>query len=486
MSGNTANGRSNLRLQLQQKSDSLQTIQVPAAVADQLLELVEQLQAGRPFAEVFANLHPDLDIYGAETDETQEDSSMAKLALASLAIDEASKTSLPPFLQHIELMQSRLAKLFEESDQTGMQQQEVLPDVFRGLGIASEELTVAVETLCQQNEELAATRQAIELERQRYQELFDYAPDGYFITDTRGNIEQANAAAARQVGVLQKFLVGKPLTIYIAEVHRPAFRTKLSQLAKSDWSQQEWQFELQPRDRQPVRAAIKVVAIRNASHSLVGLRWLIREISSSSTPPETAPDSTPKQERPAQTYMRGELVPLNLHSIWQVQRGVVKLSTLSDNGEEILIGLAGSSTLFGPILTTLSVYQAVALSDTVELVAIPIAELATSPDLVQMLFPQVTQRLHQAETLLAIVGYRHVPDRLCRLLQLFGKEFGRPVEQGVRLSVRLTHEDLASACSTTRVTVTRLLRQLQKQGKIDVGPDRHITLKAGLQDGTSF
>jgi len=38
------------------------------------------------------------------------------------------------------------------------------------------------EDLRVQNEELAAARQAVETERQRYQELFDFAPDGYLVT----------------------------------------------------------------------------------------------------------------------------------------------------------------------------------------------------------------------------------------------------------------------------------------------------------------
>ena len=42
------------------------------------------------------------------------------------------------------------------------------------------------------SEELQAIRIVVEKERQRYQELFDFAPDGYLVTDTNGIILEAN------------------------------------------------------------------------------------------------------------------------------------------------------------------------------------------------------------------------------------------------------------------------------------------------------
>ena len=73
---------------------------------------------------------------------------------------------------------------------------ERLPLAFRQFGVMFEELQVAMEHLQQENEELAAARQALETERQRYQELFDLAPDAYMIINTSGVIEEANFAAS--------------------------------------------------------------------------------------------------------------------------------------------------------------------------------------------------------------------------------------------------------------------------------------------------
>ena len=47
-------------------------------------------------------------------------------------------------------------------------------------------------------------------------EQFEFTPDAHLVTDRRGNIEQANAAAAVLLGVRKEFLVGKPLPFFVA------------------------------------------------------------------------------------------------------------------------------------------------------------------------------------------------------------------------------------------------------------------------------
>jgi CRP-like cAMP-binding protein len=53
---------------------------------------------------------------------------------------------------------------------------------------------------------------------------------------------------------------------------------------------------------------------------------------------------------------------------------------------------------------------------------------------------------------------------------------GEPMPEGTRLRVRLTHQNLANAIGTTRVTVTRLLSKLKREGAITIDRDRHIIL----------
>jgi CRP-like cAMP-binding protein len=167
-------------------------------------------------------------------------------------------------------------------------------------------------------------------------------------------------------------------------------------------------------------------------------------------------------------------------SIWIVCRGVVQLSTLYPNGDEALLGLAGSSMPFGLPLTLIHPYQAIALSD-VDLMCLTLAEVQQSPALNQEIFHHLNRRLRQAEAMLAMAGCRRVEDRLRQLLLLLQMEIGQPVTDGTRLTVRLTHQHLASAIGTTRVTVTRLLGKLKDEGWLKIDKSRHIVLPAGIK-----
>ncbi len=182
-------------------------------------------------------------------------------------------------------------------------------------------------------------------------------------------------------------------------------------------------------------------------------------------------------ERRLHVYAKGETVPNVPQGAWQVCRGLVQLSTLYASGEEGLLGWVGPAMWFGSGLTYLQSYQAKALSD-VYLIWYSQAEIEASPTLSQHILPQLSQRLRQTEALLAIAGQRRVEDRLCHLLLLLKQEFGQQTENGTRLSIRLTHQDIASAIGSSRVTITRLLGKLQQEGKIALDAKRHVTLKS--------
>ncbi len=388
------------------------------------------------------------------------------------------------FTQQIQVMHRRLDELYQGVSASLQPQPDLLPVAFKELGIVSEELQVAVDELQQQNEELVVTRAALEAERQRYRDLFEFAPDGYLVTDANGIIQEANCAAAKLLNVRQPFLVGKPLIIFVTEEERQTFNFQLIELQKAQ-QLQEWTVRLSPRNSQPFDAALTVATVRNWEGKVVELRVSVREIRDATCELSLhkqaeagleTNDNNPTGDRSKHSYLKGEIIPLKPENIWQVCQGIVKLSTMSENGEEVLVGLAGPLMAFGSDLTSLQTYQATALCE-VELVCFYLTDIARSPSLAQTVLPQINQRLKQTEALLAISGQRRVRDRFLQLLRLLKQEIGQPVAEGTRLSVRFTHQDLADACSTTRVTITRLIGKLQEEGKIRLDSKNHIILR---------
>lgn len=184
----------------------------------------------------------------------------------------------------------------------------------------------------------------------------------------------------------------------------------------------------------------------------------------------------PNEGRRLHVYSNREEIPLVAQGVWQVYQGLVQLSTFCPNGDEVLLGWAGPSAFFGLWMTSLQSYQATALCN-VYLRWFSLVEIEASPRLAQVIYPELGRRMRQVEMLLAIAGQRRVEERLHRLLLLLKQEMGQPVAEGTRLGARLTHQNLASAIGTTRVTITRLLSKMQQQGWITLDSDRHIVLK---------
>ncbi|MEH1815537.1 MAG: ATP-binding protein [Nostoc sp.] len=186
----------------------------------------------------------------------------------------------------IENMRKRVALLQRQSEQQEAQADiELVTAVFKEVYLALEELQLVNEDLKQQNEELSNTQQALVAESQRYQELFEEVPDAYFVTDTKGIIQEANSAATTLLNISKSLLLGKSIGIFVLEKEVIAFHLKLTHLRDRaqfpDWKMQEWEVNLRPRDKTPIMAAVKVAAIRNQSSELVSLRWLLRDIGES-------------------------------------------------------------------------------------------------------------------------------------------------------------------------------------------------------------
>jgi PAS domain S-box-containing protein len=383
------------------------------------------------------------------------------------------------FIRQLETMYGRLSALYEGASASSLQGAHLLPGVFKELGTASEKLQLAAEEMLCQNQELAATRLAVEAERQRYLELFEFAPDAYIVTDAEGNIREANRTAAALFNVPQNYLVGKPLAVFALEADRQNFYRELNSLRQADRSC-EWEVRLQPRNAKAFDAAFTCAAVRNWEGELTGIRWCARDITDRKRAQRAieSSNSDPSADRRLHCYAKGETIPLSPQTVWLVCQGTVKLSTLCNTGEEVIVGFAGPVTPFGTGLTSLQIYQATALSD-VQLACISQTEIGLSPHMIEAILPKINQRLRQAELLLSVTGERRVKDRLHRLLVFLKNEIGQTVPEGTRLSVRLTHEELASACCTTRVTVTREINKLQQEGKIVLDGDRHLVLKGG-------
>ncbi len=181
------------------------------------------------------------------------------------------------------------------------------------------------------------------------------------------------------------------------------------------------------------------------------------------------------RDRALLPYPMGQTIPLQPDEVLIVCRGIVQLFTIQPDGGETLLGLAGPSMPLGLPLTVVHPYWAIALTD-VDVLTLPMAEIESSSVLMAGIYRHLTLRLQQTEAWLALAGKRLVVDRLQQFLVMLAQDFGQVEPQGVRIPMRLTHYQLATALGTTRVTITRLLKDLKDQGWLRLD-QRHLVLQ---------
>lgn len=183
-----------------------------------------------------------------------------------------------------------------------------------------------------------------------------------------------------------------------------------------------------------------------------------------------------EKELPLQQYQRGDEISTLDSGIWQVYRGVVQLSRVRQDGREIISGWVTANGVFGDMSDSPILYRAVALGD-VYAKRYSNHDIIRHPSLGKQFLAQFSDRLIKSQQLLAIIAISKVEDRLRHLLCFLKRDIGQSVEDGVRLPVRFTHQHLAEAIHTTRVTITRILGNFQQQGLIYFDCDRHIVIQ---------
>ncbi len=158
---------------------------------------------------------------------------------------------------------------------------EVQPEVLREttalLTVSLEELKVAEEELVQQNEELMATRAAVESISRYFRRLFDEAPIPYLVTDMVGIIREANHAAAVLLKRPAELLERKPLLSYVPLERRRTFREAINRLALVEQAR-NWRVTILRHGDDPVPVVIDVRLVPGGPAGEDFICWLLRPV----------------------------------------------------------------------------------------------------------------------------------------------------------------------------------------------------------------
>lgn len=162
--------------------------------------------------------------------------------------------------------------------------------------------------------------------------------------------------------------------------------------------------------------------------------------------------------------------------VYFLMKGAVKLSRVYEAGEEITVALLKENSVFG-ILSLVTgqrsdrFYHAVAFTP-VELLSVPIEQmekaLKQNPELGILMLQGLSSRILQTEMMIETLAHRDMGSRLVSFLLILCRDFGIPSSEGITIDLKLSHQAIAEAIGSTRVTITRLLGDLRDNRMISI------------------
>jgi PAS domain S-box-containing protein len=114
-----------------------------------------------------------------------------------------------------------------------------------------------------QNEELRRIQRELELSRDRYSDLYDFAPVGYFTVSVKGLILEANLTAATMLGVERGRLIKQPLSRFILREDQNNYYLHRNKLFETQ-QPQVWEMRMVRGDDSQFWARIEGVVARDS------------------------------------------------------------------------------------------------------------------------------------------------------------------------------------------------------------------------------
>jgi PAS domain S-box-containing protein len=139
------------------------------------------------------------------------------------------------------------------------------------------ELHVHQIELEMQNEELRRTQSELEESRNRYSNLYDFAPIGYFTFDKNGLIVDINLTGANKLGIERSFLIKKPFSLYIDFSSRDVFYLHLRKVFITN-TRQTCEIKLVDKNKNQFDARLESLAVQDSEGNFSQCRTAISDI----------------------------------------------------------------------------------------------------------------------------------------------------------------------------------------------------------------
>ena len=153
--------------------------------------------------------------------------------------------------------------------------------------------------------------------------------------------------------------------------------------------------------------------------------------------------------------------------LYIILKGSVKVSKISESGEEIILAIMHKGDFFGDM----SLLDGKPSSATV--ISIEDSELMLinrnnfekviekHPTIAFKLLKELNSRLRNADELIGNLAFMDVTGRIAGILLQLAEKHGQKTDDGILIKSRPTHQAIANMVGASRETVTRVFKQLE-------------------------
>jgi CRP-like cAMP-binding protein len=159
---------------------------------------------------------------------------------------------------------------------------------------------------------------------------------------------------------------------------------------------------------------------------------------------------------------------------FMIVAGRIKVTILGDDGREVILSILGPDDFFGEMALLDNEPRsatAIAVEDS-ELLSLHRHDfqsvLSDNRSIMAALIKILVSRIRKANHQISTLALLDVYGRVARVIVDMARDEGRRLKDGRIAFRRATHQEIANRIGTTRETVTRMLKDLERQGMIHV------------------
>jgi CRP-like cAMP-binding protein len=161
-------------------------------------------------------------------------------------------------------------------------------------------------------------------------------------------------------------------------------------------------------------------------------------------------------------------------TFFMIASGSVAVCRVAPDGRETILSILKEGDFFGEMSLFDSSLRSASIKTLTEVDVGAIRQsdfmglIDRNPQIGKLLVVELSKRLRDANALIAATTSQDIRARLASLLLNLADQFGERVENGTRITLRLTNQEMANMIGTTRETVNRTLNRFWDDHLVDM------------------